>query len=89
MVEPLRNWDQSKEYDKGKNDGQAGVDFHAFSMMCNDQMMVLLFFKLHTVKSRAVDRSTIQRSKVKGQRSQYIRIKFPLDKESENPRACY
>ena len=44
---------------------------------------------IYTVKSRAVDRSTIQRSKVQGQRSQYIRIKFPLHKESENPWACY
>ena len=43
----------------------------------------------NTVKSRAVDRSTIQRSHVSGQRSQYIRIKFPLHKESENPWACY
>ena len=43
----------------------------------------------HTVKSRAVDRSTIQRSYAKGQRSQYISIKFPLHKEPENPRACY
>ena len=42
-----------------------------------------------TVKSRAIDRSTIQRSKVQGQRSQYIRIKFPLHKESENPWPCY
>ena len=31
-----------------------------------------------TVKSRAVDRSTIQRSQVSGQRSQYVRIKFPI-----------
>ena len=44
---------------------------------------------INTVKSRAVDLSTIQRSKVQGQRSQYIRIKFPLHKESENLRACY
>ena len=43
----------------------------------------------YTVKSRAVDRSTIQRSKVQGQRSQYIRIKFPLHKESENPWPCF
>ena len=43
----------------------------------------------YTVKSQAVDRSTIQRSKVQVQMSQYIRIKFPLHKESENPWACY
>ena len=47
------------------------------------------FLLPNTVKSRAVDRSTIQRSKVQVQRSQYIRIKFPLHKESENPWACY
>ena len=45
--------------------------------------------ELTTVKSRAVDRSTIQGSQVSGQRSQYIRIKFPLHKESENPWPCY
>ena len=47
-----------------------------------DNKTVKIKKNLRTVKSRAVDRST-------GQRSQYIRIKFPLHKESGNPWPCY
>ena len=40
---------------------------------------------LYTVKSRAVDRSTIQFWKLWA----YINIKFPLHKHSENAWECY
>ena len=43
-----------------------------------------LGMKPHTIKSRAVDRSTIQFWTLLGQRSQHISIKFPLHKQSEN-----
>ena len=49
----------------------ADIKFHVF----------FVTFKTNTVKLRAVDYSML---KYFGQRSQYIRIKFPLHKLSEN-----
>ena len=47
-------------------------------------------FIVHTVKSRVVDRSTMYSIlELFGQRSQYIIIKFPLHKPSENLKMCY
>ena len=50
-----------------------------------------MYTSTYSVKSRTVDWSTIQFWTICHfvQRSQYIRIKIPLHKQSENPWMCY